>query len=144
MRHDLTVSETIVVNATPEKAWKALTDPALIKKYLYGTNTQTDWKPGSDIVFEGEYNGQKYRDHGKILENETHRKISYSYWSGFSGLEDKPENYARVGYKLKDLDKGTCELTWSQSGFANEEGQKHSQSGMKEFLKSLKEVIEGQ
>jgi len=51
MKHDLVVSESIDINAEPSKVWDALTDPAIIKKYLFGTETITDWMVGSEIIF---------------------------------------------------------------------------------------------
>src|SRR4051812_19004731 len=104
MNKDLQVSETIEVNASAEKVWHALTTPKLIAEYLFGTETVTDWKIGSEVIFQGEYEGHKYRDKGVILENIPLKRISYSYWSGFSGLEDKPENYSTVTYTIEPQD----------------------------------------
>jgi len=142
MKQDLTVSKTILVNASPSKVWLAVTTPEIIKEYLYGTETITDWKIGSTIVFQGEYEGHKYRDHGVILKNDLHECLSYSYWSGFSGLEDKPENYSSVTYLLENKEDKATEFTWIQKGFASEENQKHSENGMMDFLAKFKEVAE--
>jgi len=142
MNQDLVVSKTILVNASPTKVWAALTTPEIIKEYLYGTETITDWKVGSSIVFQGEYEGHKYRDHGVILKNDLHSSLSYSYWSGFSGLEDKPENYSTVTYVLEKKGDNATEFTWIQKGYASEENQKHSENGMLDFLMKFKEVAE--
>ena len=142
MNHDLIVSKSIVINAELPKVWNALTNPEIIKEYLFGTETLTDWKVGSEIIFQGEYQGQKYRDKGVILENILHRRLRYSYWTGFSGLEDKPENYSIVTYTLTKKDENTTELNWTQQGFANEEGYNHSFSGMEAFLETIKKIIE--
>jgi len=142
MRTDLSVSQSIVIHASLEKVWNGMTNPEIIKEYLYGTNTITDWCPGSEIVFQGEYEGMKYRDHGVVLENQLLRKIRYSYWSGFSGLEDKPENYSEVMYELKQLSDTETEFTWTQTGYADESRYEHSKNGMKEFVQSIKNVIE--
>jgi uncharacterized protein YndB with AHSA1/START domain len=142
MRNDLIVSQSITVNANIDIVWKSLTTPEIIKEYLYGTETVTDWKPGSEIVFQGEYQGHKYRDKGVILTNILNQEISYSYWSGFSGLEEKPENYSTVTYSLKLVDDKTTEFTWTQKGFANEEGYNHSKNGMTDFLEGIKKVME--
>ncbi len=139
---DLTVSKSIEINASPEKVWEGLTNPDIIKQYLFGTETITDWKPGSDIIFQGEYKGTKYKDKGVVLENVLHKLIRYKYWSGFSGVEDKPENYNDVIYTLQTADAKTSTFTWTQKGFATEEGYKHSLAGMDDFLKLLKEEIE--
>jgi len=142
MLSDLVVSRSIEINASPAKVWKGLTDPAIIKDYLYGTETATDWKVGSEIVFQGEWEGNKYRDHGVILELVPNELFSYSYWSGFSGLEDKPENYSTVTYKIEAAGEGKTIFTWIQKGFATEKNYEHSNNGMEEFLQNIKAVIE--
>ncbi|MHB1685843.1 MAG: SRPBCC family protein [Ignavibacteriaceae bacterium] len=141
MNHDLTVSKSVDINAEPSKVWNALTNPEIIKEYLFGTETVTDWKVGSEIIFQGEYDGHKYKDKGVVRENILNELLSYSYWSGFSGLEDKPENYSLVTYGLTHNNNIT-KLTWTQKCYANEEGHKHSESGMDDFLKRIKEIVE--
>ena len=142
MRNDLAVSSSIDINAQPAKVWQALTTPEIIKEYLYGTETVTDWKVGSEIIFQGDYQGHKYRDKGVIQSSIPNELFSYTYWSGFSGLEDKPENYSLVTYRLKQVDNNQTRFTWEQKGFANEEGYKHSVNGMPEFLQKIKEIVE--
>jgi uncharacterized protein YndB with AHSA1/START domain len=142
MNHDLIVSKSIHINAGATKVWKALTTPEIIKEYLYGTETLTDWQVGSEIIFQGEYQQQKYRDKGTILENIPDQRLSYSYWSGFSGTPDEPGNYSVVTYELNAIDANHTLLTWTQKGFANEELFKHSESGMDAFLREFKNVVE--
>lgn len=142
MRHDLVVSQSIEINAPISKVWDALTNPEIIKEYLFGTETVTDWKVGNEVIFQGDYEGQTYRDKGMVLENVSNQLLSYSYWSGFSGLEDKQENYATVTYNLKSLDDNITQLTWTQKGYANEQVHEHSQTGMQEFLEGIKKIIE--
>jgi uncharacterized protein YndB with AHSA1/START domain len=142
MNKDLEVSETIEINAGVLEVWHALTTPEIIKEYLFGTETVTDWKVGSEIVFQGEYEGHKYRDHGVILENVLHKKIAYSYWSGFSGTEDKPENYSTVIYTLESAGTNKTNFTWTQKGYATQQAYEHSKSGMNAFMKKVKEVME--
>lgn len=141
MNHDLIVSESIDVNAKPSDVWEALTNPEMIKEYLFGTEAITDWQEGSEIVFQGEYEGHKYRDKGIVKENILNEKISYSYWSGFSGLEDNSANYSLVTYSLRQIDNKT-RLTWTQKGYANEQAYEHSKSGMQAFLATIKALIE--
>ena len=65
----------IEINASKENVWHALTDPEMIKQYLFGTTVTTDWKVGSPITYQGEWEGKKYEDKGKILEFEKEKKI---------------------------------------------------------------------
>jgi uncharacterized protein YndB with AHSA1/START domain len=142
MRHDLIVSRSIDIAAASSKVWEVLTQSERIKEYLFGTNTTTDWKEGSDILFEGEYEGTEYQDKGTILTNVIEEKISYTYWSNFSGVEDKPENYSVVTYELSETDADRTKLTWTQKGYASEEGYKHSASSIEGLLLKIKEIAE--
>ena len=99
---NLTLTTSVSIQAPLAKVWHALTDPEQIKKYLFGTETVTDWKAGSPITFSGEWEGKAYQDKGTILEIEKEKILKYSYWSSFSGTEDKPENYANVTYRVEE------------------------------------------
>jgi uncharacterized protein YndB with AHSA1/START domain len=142
LNFNLEVSKSIHVKASPARVWEVLTTPSIIKEYLYGTETITDWKVGSPIVFQGEYEGVTYRDHGVILENILNQKLIYSYWSSFSGTENIPENHSEVGYLLTEQEDQTTMLTWLQKGYVNEEKRAHSENGMNDFLEQLKKIIE--
>ncbi|MBD77849.1 MAG: ATPase [Crocinitomicaceae bacterium] len=141
MIKDLKVIENIKINSTPEQIWNALTNPEKIKVYLFGTETITDWKEGSSIVFQGEYQGHQYKDKGNVLGNKKNRFLQYNYWSGFSGLEDKPENYSIISLDLKE-NEDHVELTWTQEGFATEEGHKHTENGLPAMLQQIKKLAE--
>ena len=142
MKEDLIVSNSIDINVSPSELWKGLTDPEIIKDYLFGTKTETDWKPGSEVVFQGEYEGKTYRDHGIVKENDENKLLSYTYWSSMSGLEDKPENASLITYTLTPKEENITTFTWTQKGFANENAYNHSVTGMGDFMKKIKEVVE--
>jgi uncharacterized protein YndB with AHSA1/START domain len=142
MNHDLKVTGTKTMNSTPEKVWDVLTNPELIKEYLFGTQTVTDWQVGSSIVFQGEYNGQKYSDHGIILSFIPARELQYSYWSAFYGVEDKPENYAIVTCLVDIIDNTQTQLQWIMQGYTSEAGYQHSLQGMDAFMNQIKGIAE--
>jgi uncharacterized protein YndB with AHSA1/START domain len=119
-----------------------MTNPEIIKEYLFGTQTVTDWKVGSEIIFQGEFNGTTYRDKGVILENIPGELLSYSYWSGFSGTEDLPENYSTVTYKVIPKGDNVTQLQWIQKGYATEVGYLHSKDGMQAFMEQIKAIAE--
>lgn len=134
-------SKSIHIAVPVERVWAALTTPALIKEYLFGTETITDWKQGSPIVFQGEWEGKPYQDKGTILETVPNKVFRYSYWSSFSGTEDKPENYAQVTYRLFPDQQGTL-LSITQDGIATAEAQQHSESNWGSILNTLKKLVE--
>ena len=70
---------TTTINAPPSKVWDALTKPALIKRYLFGTEVTTDWKVGSPITYRGEWQGKTYEDKGKILEIEPGKRLASTF-----------------------------------------------------------------
>ncbi len=142
MDRSLIASGSIHINSTSERIWDVLTNPEKIKTYLFGTEVKTDWKKGNPITFSGEYNGHTYEDKGNVVEHIPNESLSYSYWSGFSGLEDKPENYSLVSLSITKFDNNTCEFTWHQQGFASQEGQSHTQEGLKTILEQIKNLAE--
>lgn len=142
MNKNLRVSKSIEISSSAEEVWDALTNPAKIRVYLFGTETITDWKVGSPIVFQGEYEGHKYKDKGNVLENKPNKLLKYDYWSGFSGLGDSPENYSIITYEIEDSSNGLVLFRWAQEGFANEEGQEHSEKGLYGMLEQIKQLVE--
>jgi uncharacterized protein YndB with AHSA1/START domain len=142
MKNNFVGKAAITIDAPVEKVWEALTSPELIKKYFFGTNTQTDWKTGSPIRFSGEYEGKTYEDKGTILGIEQNKFLQYSYWSSMSGIEDKPENYVTITYRLQG-DKNKTKLEITQENIPDEKMKEHSESNWQTVLKSLKQLVEG-
>jgi uncharacterized protein YndB with AHSA1/START domain len=142
MEKNLVAEASVLVSAGPEKVWKALTDPELIKKYLFGTEAVSDWKVGSPIAYRGVWEGKAYEDKGTITELEPNRRFVSTYWSAFSGLPDKPENYATVTYLLEKEGPGT-KLRVIQDNNASEEGRAHSEANWNKVLGVLKSLVEG-
>lgn len=143
MNKALKVSKNILIQSKPEEVWDVLTDPEKIKVYLYGTETITNWAAGSPIIFQGEHEGQKYKDKGNVLESQPNELLKYNYWSSFSGLEDSLENYSIVTYEIEEMPEDNVLFSWTQEGFANEEGQEHLEKGLYELLQKIKKLAEG-
>jgi uncharacterized protein YndB with AHSA1/START domain len=141
MDRALKVEKVVIIKAGPDEVWKALTDKESIKKYFFGTEAISDWEVGSSLIFQGEWEGKTYQDKGTILAADAGKLLQYNYWSGFSGLEDMPENYSLVTYRLSsELDQ--CTLTLTQEGFAGEEAKAHSEGGWTMVLDNLKKLLE--
>ncbi|NUS41370.1 MAG: SRPBCC domain-containing protein, partial [Terrabacter sp.] len=71
----------VTVDATPQQAWRTLTDPAEIRTWMVGTEVSTDWQVGSPITWRGEMNGKSYEDKGEVLEAEEPRRRSTTHYS---------------------------------------------------------------
>lgn len=141
MDKKLIAKESIAIHASKDKVWDELTNPKKVKEYLFGTEVVTDWKRGSEIIFQGEYEGQAYEDKGVIDEIKENELLQYTLWSNFSELEDIPENYSLVTYKLSTLNNETV-LEITQQGFADEEAKKHAQINWRSALMQIKQLAE--
>ncbi len=142
INNELELRATVIIEKSSKIVWEGLTNPSIIKNYLYGTNTITTWEPGSPIVFEGEWEGNTYKDEGVVVAFKPFESLQYSYWSGFSGLPNLPENRSLISYELETLPDGNTQFSWIQKGFANVQGYEHSKSNMPTFMEGIKLEIE--
>ena len=142
MNKKLIAKATVTINAPAAQVWEALTNPKLIKQYLFGADVISDWKVGSRIIYKGEWQGKEYEDGGEILQLVPGKIFQSTYWSSMSGTEDKPENYATVTYELSKEGEGTL-LTLTQDNCKTEEQKKHLESNWGMVLEGLKKVAEG-
>lgn len=138
---NLTLKTEIKFKAPAAKVWQGLTDPAMIKKYFFGTNLKTDWKAGSPIIWSGEWQGKTYEDRGTVLEVTPGKHAKYTYWSQMSGTEDKPENYQTLTYDL-DEKNGETTLTLTQENITSEQAKEHSEQNWHSVFDGLKKLIE--
>lgn len=138
-KFDATVS--IIIDAPAAKVWDALTNPDMIKQYLFGTKAISDWKEGSDLTYKGVWEGKEYEDKGKIVKLEPGKILSTTYWSAFSGLPDTPENYQTVVYELAPQG-GATQLTITQGNIPTEQARDHSAQNWNTVLDSMKKLLE--
>ena len=141
MAGPFTGKTSVTIKASPAQVWKALTDPAVIAQYLFGTQVTTDWKVGSPITYKGVWQGKAYEDKGRILEFVPEKSLVSTYWSGMSGKADLPENYQTVAQALERLPDGT-RLTLTQSNIPSEKERDHSIANWTMVLESLKKILE--
>lgn len=141
MSDTFTATSHITINTPAAKVWDALTNPAVIKQYLFGTEAISDWQVGSPLIYKGEWEGKPYEDKGTILAIEPEKLLEATYWSSFSGLPDSPENYQKVSYILESNGDQTT-LTVTQDAIKTEAGRDQSQENWSGVLKSLKELLE--
>ena len=135
-----TVSK-IVIRASANRVWEALTRPELVKQWQYGTDLSTDWQTGGSIVFRNEWEGRVFEQKGSILEVEPGRLARYSLFAPQPGLEDRPENYFVMSYILEEVDGQTI-LTIDQDDPRNQTAQEPAEEGENAVLVALKKLVE--
>jgi uncharacterized protein YndB with AHSA1/START domain len=121
--------------------WRAITDPDEIEQYMFGSRVETDWKPGSQIVWRGTYEGKAYEDKGEVVKVEPEHRLEVTHFSPLSGQEDVPANYHTLVYQLEERD-GTTRVVLSQDNNSSEEAAEHSKANWEKMLAGLKEVAE--
>jgi uncharacterized protein YndB with AHSA1/START domain len=141
MKQSFVAKSSITIHADAPKVWDALTNPLLIKQYLFGTEAISDWKEGSSITYRGVWEGKSYDDKGVIKKVEPKKLLVTTYWSSFSGLPDLPENYNTVTYALNETD-GQTALTITQDNIATQESADHSKKNWNSVLETLKTLLE--
>ena len=139
---DLGTTASVTIGAAIEDVWKALTTPALIKRWFFGVDTETDWQVGSPLVHRGEWHGKPYEDKGTILRFEPPTTLVHSHWSPASDVPDRPEHYQEVTWSLSERD-GETTLTVAETNLPSQEAKAISEESWKAVLNNLKELLEG-
>ena len=137
----LIAQRSIVIDASPEEVWEALTTPELIRQYFFSVDTITDWKVGSPIVHRGEWQGKPFEDKGTILQYNPPKLLQYTHWSPLAGTPDLPENYQTVSIMLEEQGTGT-EVTIANDNAGSEESRRHSAENWQHVLEALKDLLE--
>jgi uncharacterized protein YndB with AHSA1/START domain len=148
MSAPLIVKNSIAINAPAAKVWDVLINPQQTKKYMFGCETVSDWKPGSDLLWRGNYEGKDMVFvKGKIVEIIPEKFLSYTTIDPNSGIEDIPENYLTVTYDLKE-ENGQILLTATQGDYSTVgDGEKRFREtleggGWQPILDEIKKLVE--
>jgi uncharacterized protein YndB with AHSA1/START domain len=132
---------SIEIHAPLARVWNALVNAEVIREYMFGTHVISDWKPGSQIIWKGEWQGKPYTDKGIILQMTDQKLLQYSHFSPLSGIEDVPENYHIVTIRLKEKNNRVV-VDLSQDNNPTEESRDHSQKNWEMMLDNLKKFLE--
>ena len=130
----------VSIHAPIEKVWLALTNPALIKKYMFDTTVESDWKEGSDITWKGEFNGKAYEDHGIIESVEPNRHLQYSHTSGSPDGSENGDTHM-VDIQLTTVGNET-HVALTQDNNADEKAIAESEKNWNMMLSTMKDLLE--
>lgn len=148
MNNPLMITNSITINAPAEKVWDALVNPEQTKKYMFGCETVSDWKPGSELLWKGNYEGNDMVFvKGKVVEINPGKFLSYTTIDPNSGIADIPANYLTVTYDLKE-ENGQTVLTATQGDYSTVgDGEKRFKEtldggGWQPILEEIKKMLE--
>ncbi|MGA8667863.1 MAG: SRPBCC domain-containing protein [Candidatus Dormiibacterota bacterium] len=144
MADTFVAEKSITINASVDAVWRALTDPALVMRYMHGTNMQTTWEVGSPITWKGEWKGSAYEDKGTVLRVEPKTLLSTTHWSPMGGSEDKPENYHTVTYELAARGHETVLTLKQDNNASQQDADAMAENNWGPVLEGLKAVVENE
>jgi uncharacterized protein YndB with AHSA1/START domain len=127
------------IRTTPEKLWKALTEPEFTRQCWFNTTQESKWKPGASwkiLTPDG-----SVTDSGEVLEIEPNSRLVLKWRNEFKP-ELKAEGYSRLTYQLEKEGK-SVKLTVIHQ--IEKEGSKLIEAvsnGWPHILSSLKSLLE--
>lgn len=86
------------IRTTPEKLWRALTEPEFQRQFWYGITQESDWKPGASWCMK--FSDGRIADAGEVVEIEPLRRLVLK-WRHELRPELKAEGYSRMTYELE-------------------------------------------
>jgi len=127
------------IRTTPEKLWKALTNPEFTRRFWNETWQDCEWKPGATwrlMIPDG-----RVADGGEVVEIEPQRKLVLRWRNEFMP-ELREEGYSRMSYQIEKKGE-SVKLTVIHE--MERDGSKFIESvsgGWPMILSSLKSLLE--
>jgi uncharacterized protein YndB with AHSA1/START domain/DNA-binding transcriptional ArsR family regulator len=117
---------TTYINTTPQRLWRALTDPAFTRRY-WGATFASDWNVGSTVTWQEA--GVTIADPAQVvLEAEPYRRLAYAWhtftpeWATTHGVSEEvfakiaTERRSKVTFEIEPLGPAV-KLTVIHDGF---------------------------
>lgn len=131
----------ITLNTSAHNVWLTITTPEKVKLWQYGSDLITTWQIGSSIEFITKWEGNIFKQWGKVLEFNPNESLKYSLFAPGTDREDKPENYFIMKYILTEEDGKTI-LEIIQEDNRPDAVQEEPNNEENPILQLLKEVAE--
>jgi uncharacterized protein YndB with AHSA1/START domain len=137
-----TSDSTVKILAPAKKVWRALTSPALVKQWQYGSDLLTTWEVGTSIVFRNEWNGQVFEQKGAVLEFFPESRLKYSLFVPRPDLQDIPEHHFFMTYELTESGGATTLLFRQEDPRPAAPDESSGGDDGPDVLSLLKELVE--
>ncbi|MGD0902769.1 MAG: SRPBCC family protein [Terracidiphilus sp.] len=127
------------IRTTPEKLWRALTEPEFTRQFWMGTTQESEWTPGASwriMKPDG-----RTADSGEVLEIEPRKRLVLK-WRNELFPEMTAEGYSRMTYEIEEKGE-TVKLTVTH--IMEKSGSKFIKAvstGWPMILASLKSLLE--
>jgi uncharacterized protein YndB with AHSA1/START domain/DNA-binding transcriptional ArsR family regulator len=128
----------IYIKTTPERLWRAITDPDLRAKYNFGARVESDWSPGSRYEMSA-MDGAVALGEGANLEVDPPRKLVQA--ARFLWSDDvKAEGTSTITWEIEPI-ADSCRLTVTHSDM-REGANDQIYGGWPMILSGLKTLLE--
>jgi len=128
----------IYIKTTPERLWKAITDPELRRKYNFGVGVESDWKPGSHYTGISQLAPAPIVE-GENLEVDPPRRLVQSFRALWSD-DVKAQGTSRVTWEIEQIGD-SCRLTVLHDQL-REDANPELYGGWMMILSGLKTLLE--
>lgn len=140
------------IRASPEKVWRALTEPAFTEQY-WGVRFRTDWQKGSPIVWE--FQGIEMADPEQVVVEATpYERLVFTWhaitpeFAAKTGIDEETRDKLRqeprttASFTLEPQDGGFTKLSLLHSGQPGSSIVEMVEQGWPQTLASLKTLLE--
>jgi len=127
------------IRTTPEKLWRALTEPEFTRKFWVATVQECDWKVGSPwklVVPDG-----RVADTGEVVEIDPPRKLVLT-WQHQLFPELTAEGFSRLTYDLEPMGSSVKLTVTHTIDRKDSKLVKAVSNGWPNILASLKSLLE--
>lgn len=127
----------VLIRTTPEKLWKALTDPSFTQKYFYSSRVVSTWKPGAAIEYL--LPGDVKAIEGTLIDVVPNRKFSHS-WHALWDEKIRADAPSKVTWEVTPMG-GVCKLTVTHEDLGAET-RRQITGGYVNIVSGLKSLLE--
>jgi uncharacterized protein YndB with AHSA1/START domain len=99
----------LVIKATPDRVWEAITSPEFTTKYFYGSYIDSTFELGAPYNGYSADRSQHWVD-GEVLEADPPRRLQHT-WRSLYDPEAATEPHSRVTWEIEPQQDGTCLVT---------------------------------
>ena len=125
----------VYIAATPEQVWRALTESEFTKQYYYGNTIESDWQPGSPMVYRNSDGTAAIEC--EVVEADPPRRLVHTFF--FPGTDDSP---SRCTWSIEPRGEATL-LVLTHDEFGAETSTYRSVAhGWVPILSGLKTLLE--
>lgn len=104
---------SVMIRATPDRIWRAITDGVETERYYYGTRVDSDWSRGGRVVYA--YPDGSVAADGEVLEIDAGRSVTMAFHARWSP-EIEAEGPVRMTWAVEPAGPGVSKLTVTTAG----------------------------